>query len=77
MEFRLRKGSVIPPHQHPNEQIGIVISGRLRMRIGAEQATLGSGDGYSIPSGTEHSVDVLEDSLVLDVFSPPREDYRD
>jgi quercetin dioxygenase-like cupin family protein len=77
MEFRLGKGSVIPAHHHVNEQIGIVVSGRLVMRIGNEQAILESGDGYSIPPDTEHSVEVLEDSLVLDVFAPPRDDYRD
>ena len=75
--FHLEKGAVIPLHQHTNEQIGMVLSGRIIMTIGGERSELGSGDGYSIGPGEPHSVDIVEDSVVLDVFSPPRDDYRD
>lgn len=77
IEFRLKKGAAIPLHQHTNEQIGLVLSGRIVLTIRAERNELGSGDGYSIGPGEPHSVDIVEDSVVLDVFSPPRDDYRD
>lgn len=77
MEFKLSRGAVIPWHHHPNEQIGMVISGRMVMKIAKDTRTLDPGDGYAIPPGVEHSVEVLEDSVVIDVFSPPRDDYRD
>lgn len=77
VEFRLDEGAVIPPHRHPHEQIGMVLSGRMVLRVGEETADLRAGDGYAVPPGVEHEVKVLEDSLVIDVFSPPRDDYRD
>jgi quercetin dioxygenase-like cupin family protein len=77
IEFRLEKGAAIPLHQHSNEQIGTVLSGHIILTLGNKRTDLGAGDGYSIGRGEPHSVEVIEDSLVLDVFSPPRDDYRD
>jgi quercetin dioxygenase-like cupin family protein len=77
IEFRMSRGAVIPWHDHVNEQVGMVVSGRIVLTIGEDAMTLGPGDGYVIPSGVEHTVEVLEDSVALDVFSPPRDDYRD
>ena len=74
-EFSLEKGSVIPKHSHPHEQTGYVISGRLLFTIGDERFEAEPGDSWNIPSNVEHSVEVLEDTVVLEVFSPPREDY--
>ena len=74
-EFHLAKGNVIPEHSHPHEQTGYLVSGRLKFRIGAETFEARSGDGWNISGGVAHAVDVLEDSVVIEVFSPPREDY--
>ena len=74
-EFSLEKGSVIPRHKHLHEQTGYVISGRLIFRIGEEQFEAETGDSWNIPSNVEHDVEVLEDTVVIEVFSPPREDY--
>lgn len=74
-EFSLRKGSVIPRHKHPHEQTGYVISGRLIFAIGDERFEAEAGDSWNIPSNVEHDVEVLEDTLVIEVFSPAREDY--
>ncbi len=74
-EFSLRKGSVIPRHKHPHEQTGYVISGRLIFAIGDKRFEAEAGDSWNIPSNVEHDVQVLEDTLVIEVFSPPREDY--
>ncbi|MEW6746166.1 MAG: cupin domain-containing protein [Planctomycetota bacterium] len=74
-EFHLEKGAVIPMHRHPNEQTGYMVSGRMDFTIGAERFLAEAGDSWSIPPDQEHGVTVLEDSVVLEVFSPVREDY--
>ncbi|MFT3830514.1 MAG: cupin domain-containing protein [Opitutaceae bacterium] len=74
-EFRLRAGSVLPAHTHLHEQTGYLVSGRLRLRIGAEERELAPGDSWSIPGGVEHQATILADSVALEVFAPVREDY--
>jgi quercetin dioxygenase-like cupin family protein len=71
----LRRGAVVPEHLHDNEQIATVISGRLRFRLGDEETELGAGQSLRVPGGVPHRVEALEDSVVLDVFSPRREDW--
>ncbi len=67
-----------PPHTHPDhEQLGIVLQGEYEMRIGDERKHLKPGDAYVIPPGVEHALYGLEGwALALDVFSPPREEYK-
>ena len=74
-EFRLAKGSKIPKHLHPHEQTGYLVSGRMRFMIGEETFDSEPGDGWTIAGNLAHMVDVLEDSIVIEVFSPAREDY--
>ena len=74
-EFHLSKGSVLPAHSHEHEQTGYVARGRLLFRIADEERELVAGDGYVIPGGVEHEVTTLEDSIAIDVFSPPRKEY--
>jgi quercetin dioxygenase-like cupin family protein len=74
-EFSLAIGAEIPSHAHPHEQTGIIISGKLRFKIGDELFEAQTGDSWCIPGGVEHAVEVLENSVVLEVFSPVREDY--
>ena len=74
-EFSLQKGSVIPLHSHPHEQTGYVVSGRLLFTIGGERYEAEPGDSWNIGGDVEHGVDVLEDTVVIEVFSPAREDY--
>jgi len=69
--------SVVPLHSHPHEQAGMVMQGEFDMTIGGETRRLKVGDSYVIPGGVEHSVDCLEGwALALDIFSPPREEYK-
>jgi quercetin dioxygenase-like cupin family protein len=75
MRARLDAGSVLPIHQHPQEQITHVISGRLRMIVNGEAQEIGSGESVYIAGNTPHGVETLEDTLVIDTFSPPRDDY--
>ena len=68
---------IVPNHSHPHEQAGLMIQGEFDMTIGGETKRLKAGDAYVIPGGVEHSVVGLEGwSLALDIFSPPREDYK-
>jgi len=74
-EFRLSKGAIIPKHSHPHEQTGYLVSGRMKFTVDDEEFIAEAGDGWSIAGNTEHGVDVLEDCVVVEVFSPPRKDY--
>ena len=69
--------AVVPMHTHPHEQAGIVLQGAFEFTVGGETKQLRQGDAYIIPGGVEHTL-VGSDgwSLALDIFSPPREDYK-
>jgi quercetin dioxygenase-like cupin family protein len=74
-EFRLENGKTLPLHSHPHEQTGYLVSGRIRLTIGTETYDTGPGDSWCIPENVEHGAETLEDSVVLEVFSPVKEDY--
>jgi quercetin dioxygenase-like cupin family protein len=74
----LRKGCVVPKHRHENEQFTYIIDGALHFRIGddgAEEVTVRAGEVLHIPSNVWHEATALEDTLDMDVFSPPRADW--
>ena len=72
----METGSRVPEHSHPHEQAGLMLEGKLRFRIGAEERVLAPGDAFLVPADMVHSGEVLEGpARVLDIFSPPREDY--
>ncbi len=75
-EFTFEADVEIPTHSHPHEQVGYVVSGRIRLTVGGQSRELGPGDSYRAPSGVPHSALTLEPAVVVDTFSPPREDYR-
>lgn len=73
---RIEPGAVVPIHHHPHEQAGTVLEGTLIMTIGDETRHLTYGDAYVAPPHVPHGATTDEQGcLVLDVFSPPREDY--
>lgn len=74
-EFRIGKGALLPRHNHPHEQIGFLVSGRLKLTIGDETRTVGPGDSWCVAGHVEHQAAALEDSVAIEVFSPVREDY--
>ena len=70
-------GGVIDWHSHPNEQMGMVISGRATFSIGDEEQTLGPGDFFRIPGGVRHRVVAIDGPVqALDAFYPIRDEYR-
>lgn len=73
---RIAPNTEMPAHQHPHEQLGVMLEGMLELRVGDETRQLRPGTAYTIPGGIEHQARTgPEGCLVLDIFSPPREDY--
>ena len=69
--------AIVEEHAHPHEQVGMVLHGRAVFVIGGEEKTLQAGDLYRIPGGVRHKVHALEEPVrALDIFNPPRDDYR-
>jgi quercetin dioxygenase-like cupin family protein len=74
----LDKGCIVPRHSHDNEQLTYIVSGALRFWIGPEgEETMDvrAGEVLHIPSNVPHRAEALEDTLDVDIFSPPREDW--
>ena len=74
-EFKLEANSSLPKHAHPHEQTGYLVEGRIRLTIGDETFDVTPGDSWCIPGNMDHSAEVLENSVAVEVFSPVREDY--
>jgi quercetin dioxygenase-like cupin family protein len=74
-QFKIAKGAAIPAHSHPHEQTGIMVIGKLRFNVDGQVVDMETGDSWCLPGGVEHSAEALEDSVVVEVFSPVREDY--
>jgi len=75
VEHRMELGWVGTRHSHPHDQLVYVVSGRLRFQCGTESFEGGAGESFILRGGVEHQAWALEPSLVLDVFTPYREDY--
>lgn len=76
----LGKGCIVPTHSHENEQLTYVLSGALHFWIGengGEEVTIRAGEVLVIPSNVVHKAEALEDTLDVDIFSPPRQDWLD
>lgn len=73
--WSMKAGAHAAAHRHPHEQIFWMLSGRMDFRLGDERRTCRAGDVGVIPGGVEHEAWFPEDTEVVDVFSPPREDF--
>jgi quercetin dioxygenase-like cupin family protein len=74
----LKKGCIVPKHSHENEQLTYILEGALKFWIGedgAEEITVRAGEVLLIPSNIPHKAEALEETLDVDVFSPPRQDW--
>ncbi|MEN6369703.1 MAG: cupin domain-containing protein, partial [Thermotogota bacterium] len=75
--FTFEPGSVVPEHQHPHEQVTIVIQGAMEFCLEGTTRVLRAGDGACIPPGVFHSARILsEPTVAYDAWSPPRDDYK-
>jgi quercetin dioxygenase-like cupin family protein len=73
----IEPGATVAEHQHPHEQVGMVLEGKAVFYIGTEQKVMHKGDMYLIPGNVKHRVVALDEGLkALDIFYPIREDYR-
>ncbi len=71
----LRKGCIVPLHHHVHEQITYVLDGALRFLLDGREVVVRTGEVLVIPPNVPHSAEALEDTIDLDVFTPPREDW--
>lgn len=76
VQTTLEEGAVVPVHSHPHEQITYIVEGRLTMEVEGQTHVLGPGHSLLLPGDVEHGATVIERTLVIDTFSPPREDYK-
>jgi quercetin dioxygenase-like cupin family protein len=72
----LEEGTVVPAHRHPHEQITYIVEGELSMDVEGRTYVLRAGDSLLFPADVEHGATALQHTLVIDTFSPPREDYK-
>lgn len=71
----LRKGCIVPEHSHPNEQLTYILEGALKFWIDGREIVVNAGETLCIPSNMPHKAEAVEDTVDLDVFSPPRQDW--
>src|SRR3989475_12854494 len=76
----LKKVAIVPRHSHENEQITYILEGGVRVWIGADESQVidvHEGEVMHIPTNVPHKAEALEDTLDVDIFSPPRQDWLD
>lgn len=75
----LDKGCIVPQHSHENEQLTYILSGALKFWIGEEkkEVIVREGEVLVIPSNVLHMAEALEDTVDVDIFDPPRQDWLD
>jgi quercetin dioxygenase-like cupin family protein len=71
----MKKGCIVPEHSHHNEQLTYIIEGALKFWIDGREIVVNAGETLCIPSNMPHKAEALEDTVDLDVFSPPRADW--
>jgi quercetin dioxygenase-like cupin family protein len=76
-QIYLKRGAVVPMHAHESEQMTYVLQGTLKFLVAGEEVTVREGEVLHIPSELAHQVEAIDDTFVLDVFSPVRRDWLD
>lgn len=75
MVAQLDAGSRMPEHKHPQEQIVHILEGRMKLIVSGVPHELKGGDSFYLARDVPHGVETIDDTMVLDTFSPPRDDY--
>lgn len=75
VQIHFLKGAVGAPHSHPHSQSTFIANGKFEVNIGNEKKILQTNDGFFVPPDIEHSVLCLEEGILVDTFSPIREDF--
>jgi quercetin dioxygenase-like cupin family protein len=71
----LRAGAVVPAHAHDHEQVSTVLRGRLRFQVGGDERVIAANESVIVPANVPHGVEAIENTVVLDVFAPARDDW--
>ncbi|WP_139993423.1 cupin domain-containing protein [Paenibacillus paridis] len=74
MLVEFKQGGFGTEHAHPHEQIGFVVSGRIKMMLGGDEVVVEAGEQIVVPGNVLHAVWALEDTTLLEIFTPLRED---
>ena len=75
VKFKFQKGGIGAPHHHMHSQSAVVVSGVFELTIDGIKKILHAGDGYMVEPNIIHSAVCLEDGILIDAFSPTREDF--
>lgn len=75
--IHLLKGAMVKEHSHVNEQVSLLLQGQIKFRVAGEECILKAGEALTIPPSAPHSVVALEESVVIDIFCPVRQDWID
>jgi quercetin dioxygenase-like cupin family protein len=75
MQAKLDAGSKMPEHRHPQEQLVYILSGRMKLIVEGRAHELQTGDSFYLAGNVPHGVETMEETRVLDTFSPPRDEY--
>ncbi len=73
----LKKGATVPRHRHHNEQVSCIMQGALHFHIDDQEITVHGGEVLCIPPDMPHAALALEDTVAMDIFNPPRQDWID
>jgi quercetin dioxygenase-like cupin family protein len=73
----MKKGCIVPQHQHINEQVTYILDGALKFWIDGKEIVVNAGEVLTIPSNMPHKAEALADTVDLDVFTPPRRDWME
>ena len=76
IEVRFEAGAAVAAHSHPHEQATYVASGRMEFTVDGKLIEVGAGESLLLRSNVPHAARALEASVIVDAFSPPREDLR-
>jgi len=71
----LKRGCVVPEHSHENEQVTYILEGALKFWIEGKEIIVRTGEVLCIPANVPHKAEAVEDTIDLDVFYPPRQDW--
>lgn len=72
----LKRGALVPMHRHDSEQMTYVLQGALHVQVDGEEVTVREGEVLHIPARLPHQAEALDDTLELDLFSPPRKEWE-
>jgi quercetin dioxygenase-like cupin family protein len=75
VEVTFKKGAIGTLHSHPHEQISYIIKGKFEFEMDGKKHILRAGDSYYVNPGIVHGIKAIDDSVILDVFTPQREDF--